>query len=89
MNTLSMSTSRAVRALSAFSTAFVGIGKPQVTLHELSPGLLTMRRAFANWKLADTVLWRWCDFHDHNSKEEEKKCWAWRDSLVKKGWQGE
>jgi hypothetical protein len=48
-----------------------------------------MRRAFANWKLADTVLWRWCDFHDHNSKEEEKKCWAWRDSLVKKGWQGE
>jgi hypothetical protein len=35
------------------------------------------------------LLWNRCELHDHVGKEEEKKCWAWRGSLVKKGWQGE
>lgn len=48
-----------------------------------------MKRALPTRKLADTLLWRWCEFHDHGP-EDEIKCHAWRDSLIKKkGWQKE
>lgn len=39
--------------------------------------------------LSDMLLWRWCEFHDHASEAEHRKCHEWRDSLVKKGWQKE
>lgn len=43
-------------------------------------------RAYPTRKLADQLMWRWCESHDHTSEAEQKKCHVWRDSLVNKHW---
>jgi hypothetical protein len=81
--------SRTGQGSSAFSTALFSIGMSFSVSLELMTKLTEYSQGLNFLETSRYRSLALCELHDHHNKEEEKKCWAWRDSLVKKGSQAE